>query len=197
MSMTMQDPNTKCIIKKEFLELYRKLPLSKIKVADLIAKCNISRGTFYFYFSDVYSLYRECEQDILVIMENELDGVKMASIHTQKNAYIKQYMKHLAALAELKDRIQIFLRGSEMASFRREFTNNIYAVYSNTLEFSASTSDTERHYMVRFFASGACELLCDYISNDCSESAETLAITVYNIMFNGTFPKENRSSRDN
>ena len=72
--------DTKELIKREFLKEYHEKSLEKIKVSVLVSACNISRGTFYFYFTDVQRLYKECEQDIIGFMEEGMAARDMSII---------------------------------------------------------------------------------------------------------------------
>ena len=47
---------TKKAIIASFLRLLEDRPLDKITVKDIIEDCDVSRGTFYYYFPDIYAL---------------------------------------------------------------------------------------------------------------------------------------------
>jgi len=47
---------TKKAIIDSFMKLLEQKPLDKITVKDIIEDCDINRGTFYYYFSDIYML---------------------------------------------------------------------------------------------------------------------------------------------
>ena len=54
------------LIKQAFAELLNEKDMSKITVTDIVERANISRGTFYAHYLDVYDLYDKLEQDILI-----------------------------------------------------------------------------------------------------------------------------------
>ncbi len=56
---------TKKAIFEAFVRLLDHTPLSKITVKDIARECGISRNTFYYHFSDIYSMLEELFSDEL------------------------------------------------------------------------------------------------------------------------------------
>ena len=50
---------TKQEIMESCIEMLETEKFSKISVKDIVKKCNINRKTFYYYFTDKYSLVTE------------------------------------------------------------------------------------------------------------------------------------------
>lgn len=57
---------TKNNIKNAFLELYKEKDINKITVNMLCQKAGINRGTFYYYYSDIYDLILNIETHALI-----------------------------------------------------------------------------------------------------------------------------------
>lgn len=55
---------TKKAIIDTFLELLNEKRLDRITVKDIVAKCGVSRKTFYYYFDDIYDLLEKCLEDL-------------------------------------------------------------------------------------------------------------------------------------
>lgn len=55
---------TKKAITDTFLELLNEKRLDRITVKDIVAKCGVSRKTFYYYFDDIYDLLEKCLEDL-------------------------------------------------------------------------------------------------------------------------------------
>ncbi|WP_425524836.1 TetR/AcrR family transcriptional regulator [Bacillus atrophaeus] len=55
---------TKSAIKHAFLKLLHEKEINKITVSDLSKKADISRGTFYLHYKDVFDLYEQIEDEI-------------------------------------------------------------------------------------------------------------------------------------
>ena len=91
---------TKKAITQSFVKLLNRTPLDKITVRDIVDDCGVNRGTFYYYYQDVYALLEE-------IFESE----------TQKA---------LDAMKSYTDWLDGFLKS---VSFVRENQRAIYHVY--------------------------------------------------------------------
>ena len=59
----MNNNNTKNKIKMAFLDLYKEKNIEKISIKEITDAANIYRGTFYYYFYDIYFLLNELEND--------------------------------------------------------------------------------------------------------------------------------------
>ena len=55
-------------IRREFIAMLDERPLDEITVTDLVARCEINRKTFYYYYQDIYAVLSE-------IFESELEAV--------------------------------------------------------------------------------------------------------------------------
>lgn len=59
-------------IRKAFLQLRRRLPVSKIKVTELCSLANVNKSTFYRYCQDVYALAEIMEQELLQALIDDI-----------------------------------------------------------------------------------------------------------------------------
>ena len=59
---------TKKAIMETFMELLEEKPLDKITVKDVVERCDINRGTFYYYYTDIFELAED-------IFETELQQI--------------------------------------------------------------------------------------------------------------------------
>lgn len=50
---------TKRLIQDSFQKLLEDRPLDKITIKDIVEACGINRGTFYYYYSDIFALMEE------------------------------------------------------------------------------------------------------------------------------------------
>jgi len=63
--MDLREKKTERSIKNAFLELRAKRAIEKITVKELIEKAEISKGTFYLHYADIYALSEAIEDDIV------------------------------------------------------------------------------------------------------------------------------------
>jgi len=61
---------TKQTIKDAFWELYKEKKIEKITVKDITLKAGYNRSTFYAYFTDVYDLLEQIEEDLMPGIEH-------------------------------------------------------------------------------------------------------------------------------
>lgn len=60
---------TEQLIIKTFLKLVENKPLDKITIQDIADECGINRNTFYYHFSDIYSLIESAFNDHVSTIE--------------------------------------------------------------------------------------------------------------------------------
>lgn len=56
---------TRMLLKLTFVELLQNRSVQKLTVKDICEKADISRGTFYFHFSDIYNLSEHVKNDFV------------------------------------------------------------------------------------------------------------------------------------
>lgn len=88
---------TKKAITDTFLELLNEKRLDRITVKDIVAKCGVSRKTFYYYFDDIYDLLEKNLEDLkqesvskiedINSLENELSSLAEFVINNKKAVY--------------------------------------------------------------------------------------------------------------
>ena len=182
--------STRETIKRVFLRLYKKKPLSRIFVSDLVQACSISRGTFYFYFNNIEDLYHECEQDLIDKMEDGLDKVILCTVggsRADMTKYIQTYAKHLSRYPKYLEEYHCLLEGSERASFRQCWVDSVRRHFEQTLPFSRTVSPSEREHLLFYYSGGTVSMLSNWVLNDCKAPAEELAAISAQTLFQGTF----------
>ncbi len=66
---------TKKKIKEEFANLvYEKQELSKITVAELVKRIDITRGTFYSHYDNIYDVAKEFQNDALSMLDADINS---------------------------------------------------------------------------------------------------------------------------
>ncbi|MBR2411945.1 MAG: TetR/AcrR family transcriptional regulator [Clostridia bacterium] len=68
------------LIKQAFAELLNEKDMSKITVTDIVERANISRGTFYAHYLDVYDLYTAIQSNIVETLNETLELLGMENI---------------------------------------------------------------------------------------------------------------------
>lgn len=68
------------LIKQAFAELLNEKDMAKITVTDIVERANISRGTFYAHYLDVYDLYSAILSNIVEAIDEAFDKMGMDNI---------------------------------------------------------------------------------------------------------------------
>ena len=102
------------LIKQAFGELLNEKDLTKITVTDIVERANISRGTFYAHYLDVYDLYTAIQNNVLETMEFGLDSVGIENLICDPTTAINMGMDFLNAN---KEYYSLFVNSSHADTF--------------------------------------------------------------------------------
>ena len=177
---------TKRLIKDAFIELYAKKPIRQISVNDIIRSCKCSRSTFYFYYEDIYALYKDCEQDAIKIIEDGLPDVVLYSVGHNSERYADVFSEMLYRMKDHSEFLCILLEGSQSQSFKNVWFESIRRHFLKTLELSKKKfNETEKQLIAEFFAAGKLRLLTNWFEKGCMESPEELSLVSAHAQFYG------------
>lgn len=174
-----------------FLSFYEHKPLQDIFVSDICADCGISRGTFYYHFTDVYDLCEQLENGLIRDMEADLNLSIMyttAGRHREPDdqRYIKAYEECLKKYVDKAEFYHVLLSGSHGVSFHRAWTESVYRMLDITMQF-ANLPPEQALLVRRFFAGGLVTLLARWLSCGCREKPYDIAWATNQMLFHGVF----------
>jgi AcrR family transcriptional regulator len=146
---------TKENIKTAFWSLYEKKPLEKITVKEIIQAAGYSRNTFYYYFSDVYDVLEQLEEDILRQTDEAYLSVRQRFSPGQISPSVDDMVAVSEATFSLHNKYLPVLFGKYgdpqfHRKLRRHFIKYIRAYFPDY--FRESSIETE--LMAEFFTSG-------------------------------------------
>lgn len=177
--------STKDIIKENFLKLYNQKPINQISVSEIILASNCSRSTFYFYYEDIYALFRDCEQDAVRIIEDGLPDIVLFSVGQNFEKYVDAFVDFLNRMSSYSDILLSLLNGSQNDNFRKVWFESIRRNYMQTISFSRQYSETQKRLMSELFAAGMLRLLTNWFTDGCRESSEEIAYVSAHALFKG------------
>lgn len=123
------------MIKKAFAELMNEKDIQKITVTDIVERANVSRGTFYAHYLDVYDLCGSIQNNVLMAIEATIEEMGIGSIIADP------YMATLYGmtfLAENKSYFKLFVTSSISGSLLDRASNLIEAHFSEYIKDSFS-----------------------------------------------------------
>ncbi len=97
------------LIKQAFAELLNEKDMSKITVTDIVERANISRGTFYAHYLDVYDLYAAIQSNIVETIDETINTVGMDNIILDPTDVI---LESILFLEKNKNYYRLFLTSS-------------------------------------------------------------------------------------
>lgn len=179
----------KDVIKNTFLAMYKEKPLEKIKVKELAERSGISRSAFYFYYEDVYDLYKKYQEEMLIFLEKDLSDIVMSTVVKNKEKYVKYLVEDMLRYVDKIDILKIMLNGSEGLDFHKVWFESIKRAYAKAMDFSDSRIDNYNRLMIDFYASGHLQLLVEWLFEP--QHTKEIALLYANVsadaMFMGTF----------
>ena len=98
------------LIKHAYGELLNEKDPSKISVTDIVERANISRGTFYAHYLDVYDLNLSVQNNVLEAMELAIDRMGIESIVADPTAAVTMGLEFLE---RSKDYYALFVNSSQ------------------------------------------------------------------------------------
>ena len=97
------------LIKQAFAQLLNEKDIAKITVTDIVERANISRGTFYAHYLDVYDLYAAIQSNIVEAIDETIDAVGMDNIILDPSEVI---LTSIQFLEKNKNYYKLFLTSS-------------------------------------------------------------------------------------
>lgn len=158
---------TKEHIYQVFVSLLNEYELDKIAVTTLVAKCKMSRQTFYYHFKDIQSLIN---WSVFQSTKGCLEEAKKAKNIT---AATKIYLTHIRNNRTFITKCLESSMGLDIAEL---ITNSIVEYCT---EFNRSTrishlSGDDAKFVIRFMASGATGLIVNALHNNSDFNVEYL-----------------------
>lgn len=174
---------SKKMIRHAFVELVLEKDLEKITVKNIVERAEISRGTFYAHYSDIYAVIEE--------IENETMGKMLEFLNDFKNIDLVQNpMPFLLKMAHFFDhdiefyRMLIYTKGAP--SFITKLKNVLIEKILNYKETIPSIQEREEFTVrVHFFVGGLVSLYQDWFAGKFNCSLEELTLSNSRIMIKG------------
>ncbi len=174
---------TKGSIRCAFKELYKENHSDKISVSSICKAANINRGTFYYYYNDIYDLMSEMENDLI-------DGLKKIYPYLIDEMLNKDF-SNIEIISELfeyyKDLIILFSDKIENEKIRDEIKKVFMDCLSEKLNFSSTDSIEKRNGIIEYFISGQIGVITWWIKNEKPISINDLFKIIHEINNKGAF----------
>lgn len=130
---------TRSKIKDAFWKLYKVNPLNKVTVNMLSEKSGIHRSSFYRYYTDVYSVLEEIENDLFGIIFSNLEKVK-GDRNNRDLSGGAEIMVNI--LVKHSEKLYFLLGENGDPAFRKKFVETVKnQLFENTVNISEQNTD--------------------------------------------------------
>lgn len=171
---------SKSMIKKAFAKLLHEKDISKISVTSIVKEAEISRGTFYAHYRDVYSLYNQIVNEELGKLLELIDEMGFEKIIKSPKIFLNETLEYLERDIEYYK--MLFLSNSAnhfMTEIKHSLENKIL---DDSNIFTTTTSKNHAAVYISFFASGLSFTITDWMRGNLRLSLDDLSDVLSDIM---------------
>lgn len=187
-TVSSDNQNTKCVIKAAFISLYASKNVRKITINELAKVAHVSRGTFYNYYSDIFELLYEIEDELISGINATMPNVILCTVsHSQQKKFCTEYVRFLHYVKENCAFFSALLFGSESSHFELKYQKFMESTFSVTLGMNMTYLKELIPYTCVFYCSAILGIVKRWIVTDFELAEEKLALLVYQVLFHGTY----------
>ena len=176
---------TKQAIKVAFWSIYKEKKIDKITVKDITTKAGYNRTTFYAYFSDVYDVLNQIEEELM-------PGIDHLPPNFQPDNQSIDFISSMISIYELNsDYYSVLLGENGDPSFSIKMKNAFKSMVKERLKEKKDFPAEEIDYALEFLISGTVAIIKYWYDNDKRMSMESLIPLMENLMDNRLVQKLN------
>jgi AcrR family transcriptional regulator len=169
---------TKQIIKDSFWELYKEKKIENITVKDITQKAGFNRTTFYAYFTDVYDVLEQIEDDFMPGIEHlpPIDATREHSIDYLINIFTI-YEKNSAYYS-------VLLSENGDPRFALKMKNVFKSMMTEAIKNRVNISPEEVDYALEFLAGATLSIVKHWYDQGKNIPMHQLIPLMYKLMEN-------------
>ena len=150
------------------LKLLQVKPIDKITVRDICDQCELTRNTFYYYFSDIYEMVEELlkfETDKSLSEQQEFDSLYDA--YLQKYHLVLEYKNAVYHLYNSKNRDMIL-------RYLYDITEDFVGKYVRNEVRGHHLSEDDIHFITRFYSGSMIGSILRWLQEGMKDSQEEI-----------------------
>lgn len=170
---------TKGKLKEALIQLMLEKPVKDITVREIAELADVSRGTFYLYYRDVYDMVERLQNQLLDELTEIMDRIDPRSADAAYEAI-------LSTLLLVREENNLF-RALLGPNGSHEFINGMSAILDKPLSDSIrplATGESTVRLVSGFFIKGFIGLIEEWLLDGLKETPENMAIIVSNLLTN-------------
>lgn len=165
-----------------FLDLYEEKPIEKISIGELTKSAGIYRGTFYYYYKDIYDLLDAVESEFLIlnlqIVSHIIDGIFMQNIESKVPLLLSYYQQN-------ERQIHVFLVKRPNPVILRKMKDAGKKVALTRLGINENQLSVNASYIAEYIASAQLGLITRWLENGQDISPKELVNLMQSINLSG------------
>ncbi len=174
---------SKKAIKGALVSLLSEKDIAKIKIKEIIDLADISKGTFYAHYSDIYDILSEIEDDNIKYLLDFLKSEASNEMFDDFLPFIRAMFKRMEEEHAFFEKI--FLSPYFDHMFIKVQTAIITYAMKHNKKFTKITLTKDSKMFLTYTLSGAIQVIRDWYKGEYSISLDDLAVKINNFMMNG------------
>ena len=163
---------TKAKILSAFLKFYEKKGIEKITIGEIAKEAKIYRGTFYYYYEDIYDLLAKIQAQIF----EEVIGIISKMVEGFMNGNLEEITVTINRLFENHEEMMtLFLIKKPDVTLQRKIKECGKRVALNKLGIEENQLSIEQKYLLEYIASAQLGLITRWIENKKDITPDQLA----------------------
>lgn len=159
---------TRETIRGEFIQMLNEQPLEKIMVKDIVARSQISRNTFYYYYADLYAILAE-------IFQTELDRV----IHEFQETQSWEEGFITAARFALNNKRAVYhvynsIQKEELERYLFGVAGEVMTRYVDRISAAHPAGEEDKRLIAAFYQSALTEMVMRWVGSGMKEDPERM-----------------------
>jgi len=154
---------TRMVLRESLMELMKKKPISAISIKEICAEADISRSTFYKYYTDQYDLLQKTEEEMLVFIDNMFK--KYAFHKNDTRTAIQMVEEFLQHVADNNKSIYVLFSKNGDIDFQQKLFISIYQRnYLQSMTDKLPDEKTKQCYFL-FIVTGTIGIIYNWIKD--------------------------------
>ncbi len=160
--MNKTGESAKIKIDEAFLKLYEEKNIDRITIKEITERAEVYRGTFYYYYNDIYEIYAQMENRMTEIIESELSEIIVAFIEGNITENIKLLEDFYYQYENL---ISLFLIKKPNIKMMNQIKEIAKKIVINKLGLDYYNLPDDISYVIEFIASGQQGLITKWLKD--------------------------------
>lgn len=161
---------TKTALAASLKKYMKKKPIGKITVSEIITDCNVNRKTFYYYFDDIYALFK------WMLEQEAIEVVKRMNLLVDYKEAVVFVIDYVEENAHILNCAYDSLGREDMKRFFQEDFRHITRKLIDDVEQEENLSVLEdfKEFLVQFYTGALASMILDWFKEKNHRSKEEI-----------------------